>query len=183
MWVWSLGQRDPLEEEMAAHSSMLAWKIPWTEESGRLQSVGSQRVRHDWACCSSIYPRLLSLKELSPLLWAKEELLLPDLELAAQVCAVSSPLSGICSLPASLYQVRLTPPGGCGFYDGLLILLLQLLTQVQLHPRIAWELRREKLGALGGHWPRGRKKPHSHLPSQTTSDGLRLGPSAPVQTL
>ena len=47
----------------------------------------------------------------------------------------------------------------------------------------AWELRREKLGALGGRWPRGRKKPHSHLPSQSTSDGLRLGPSAPVQTL
>ena len=42
--VWSLGQEDPLEEEMATHSSILAWKIPWTEESGGLQSMGLQRV-------------------------------------------------------------------------------------------------------------------------------------------
>ena len=45
--VRSLGQKDPLEEEMATHSSISAWKIPWTEESGRLQSMGSQRVGHD----------------------------------------------------------------------------------------------------------------------------------------
>ena len=43
------GQEEPLEEEMAAHSSILAWKILWTEEPGGLQSLGSQRVRHDWA--------------------------------------------------------------------------------------------------------------------------------------
>ena len=41
-WVWSLGQEDPLEKEMAIHSSTIAWKIPWTEEPGRVQSVGSQ---------------------------------------------------------------------------------------------------------------------------------------------
>ena len=46
-WVRSLGQEDPLEKEMAAYSSTLAWKIPWTEEPGRLQSMGSQRVRHN----------------------------------------------------------------------------------------------------------------------------------------
>ena len=46
--VWSLGQEDPLGEEMSTHSSILAWKIPWTEEPGRLQSTGLQRVRHDW---------------------------------------------------------------------------------------------------------------------------------------
>ena len=46
-WVWSLSQEDPLEKEMASHSSTLAWKIPWTEESSRLQSMGSQRVVHD----------------------------------------------------------------------------------------------------------------------------------------
>ena len=45
--VQSLGLEDPLEKEMATHSSTLAWKIPWTEEPGRLQSMGSQRVRHD----------------------------------------------------------------------------------------------------------------------------------------
>ena len=43
----SLGQEDPLEEEMATHSSILSWKIPWTEELGGLQSMGSQRVGHD----------------------------------------------------------------------------------------------------------------------------------------
>ena len=46
-WVRSLGQEDPLEKEMANHSSTLAWKIPWTEEPRRLQSMGSQRVGHD----------------------------------------------------------------------------------------------------------------------------------------
>ena len=45
--VRSLGQEDPLEKGMATHSSILAWRIPWTEESGRLQSMGSQRVRHN----------------------------------------------------------------------------------------------------------------------------------------
>ena len=47
-WVWSLGQEDLLEKEMATHSSILAWKIPWMEEPGELQSLGSQRVGHDW---------------------------------------------------------------------------------------------------------------------------------------
>ena len=50
MWethVQCLGQEDLLEKEMATHSSILAWKIPWTEEPGRLQSMWSQRVRHD----------------------------------------------------------------------------------------------------------------------------------------
>ena len=48
-WVWSLGWEDPLEKGMAAHSSILAWRIPWTEEPGGLQSMRSPRVRHDWA--------------------------------------------------------------------------------------------------------------------------------------
>ena len=48
-WVGSLGREDPLEKEMAIHSSTIAWKIPWTEELGGLQSMGSQRVGHDWA--------------------------------------------------------------------------------------------------------------------------------------
>ena len=45
--VQCLGQEDPLEEEMSTHSSILAWKIPWTEEPDGLQSLGSQRVRHN----------------------------------------------------------------------------------------------------------------------------------------
>ena len=48
MWVWSLGQKDPLEEEMATHSNNLALEISWTEKTGVLQSMGLQRVRHDW---------------------------------------------------------------------------------------------------------------------------------------
>ena len=48
-WVQSLGWEDPLNKEMATHSSIFAWGIPWTEEPGGLQSIGSRRVRHDWA--------------------------------------------------------------------------------------------------------------------------------------
>ena len=51
--VQSLGQEDPLEEGMATHSSILAWKTPWTDEPGRLRFIGSQRVRHE--CCDLAY--------------------------------------------------------------------------------------------------------------------------------
>ena len=47
MWVQSLGREDPLEKGMATHSSILSWRIPWTEKAGRLQSLGSQRVGQD----------------------------------------------------------------------------------------------------------------------------------------
>ena len=53
-WVQSLGWDDPLEKEMAIHSSTIAWKFPWTEEPGRIQSMGSQRVGHDWATSLSL---------------------------------------------------------------------------------------------------------------------------------
>ena len=56
-WVQSLGQEDLLEKEMATHSSILAWKIPWMEEPGRLQIMGLQRVRHNWAT-SVLYTNL-----------------------------------------------------------------------------------------------------------------------------
>ena len=69
--VWSLGQECHLEKEMATHSNILAWRIPWTEKPGELQSMGSQRVRHDWAtntftfltfiCCSPLYRSLIHL--------------------------------------------------------------------------------------------------------------------------
>ena len=48
-WILSPGWEDPLEEEMATHSSILAWRIPWRKKPGRVQPMGSQRVRHDWA--------------------------------------------------------------------------------------------------------------------------------------
>ena len=53
--VWSLGWEDPLEKEMATHFSTLAWKIPMTEEPGRLQSTESQRVGHDWATSLTVF--------------------------------------------------------------------------------------------------------------------------------
>ena len=56
-WVRSLGWADPLEKEMATHSSILAWKIPWTEEPGGLQSTGSQRVGHDSATEHTLWLR------------------------------------------------------------------------------------------------------------------------------
>ena len=56
-WVWSLGQEDTLEKGMATHSSILAWGISWTEKPGRLQSMRSERVGHDWL------PLLLSDKQ------------------------------------------------------------------------------------------------------------------------
>ena len=49
MQVWSLSWENPLEKEMATHSSILAWRIPWSKEPDRLQSIGSQRVWHDWS--------------------------------------------------------------------------------------------------------------------------------------
>ena len=48
MQVWSLGQEDPLEKGMATHSGILAWRIPWTEKLGGLQSMGPERVGHNW---------------------------------------------------------------------------------------------------------------------------------------
>ena len=53
-WVQSLGRKDPLEVKMATRSSILAWKIPWTEEPGGLQSIGSQKVGQDWVTSLSI---------------------------------------------------------------------------------------------------------------------------------
>ena len=63
--VQSLGQEDPLEKGMAIHSSTIAWRIPWTEEPGRQQSMGSQRVRHDWATSLSFFLLILSFLSLS----------------------------------------------------------------------------------------------------------------------
>ena len=70
--VRSPGWEDLLEKEMATHSRTLAWKIPWTEEPGRLQSLGSRRVGYDWATsmsCSMSVP-LVTQPEIKPALWA-----------------------------------------------------------------------------------------------------------------
>ena len=62
MWVQSLGRKDPLEKGMAMHSSILAWRIPWAEEPGRLQCMGSQRAGHDWV--TNIHSRNLHILRL-----------------------------------------------------------------------------------------------------------------------
>ena len=67
MYIWSLGREDPLEKEMVTHSSILAWRIPWTEEPGGLQSTGSQRVGHDWA--TSLHFSLLAILWNSAFKW------------------------------------------------------------------------------------------------------------------
>ena len=61
-WVRSLGWKDPLEKEMATYSSIIAWRIPWTEEPGGLQSTGPQRVGHNWATSLhfKFYPKSLN---------------------------------------------------------------------------------------------------------------------------
>ena len=74
MWVQSLGQEDPLEEEMATHSNIPAWDIPHTEEPGGLQSMGSQRLRHDWAPIHIIVVCgvMVNLVPVTPIWWEKE---------------------------------------------------------------------------------------------------------------
>ena len=64
--IWSLGQEDLLQEEMATHSSILSWEIPWTEESGGLQSMGSVRVGHNWARMRQAY---FNIQMASIILW------------------------------------------------------------------------------------------------------------------
>ena len=63
--VPSLGREDPLEKEMATHFSTLSWRIPWREEPGRLQSMASQRVRHDWATLLSLFTKITADGECS----------------------------------------------------------------------------------------------------------------------
>ena len=72
-WVWSLGWEDPLEKEMATHSSILAWRIPWTEEPGGLQSMGSQRVGHNSATSLSLSFTFMACETFVPLTrdWAQ----------------------------------------------------------------------------------------------------------------
>ena len=79
--VQSLGREDPWEKEMATHSSTLAWKIPWTEEPGRLQSMGSQRVRDDWAASLSFSFFYFGYIELASVHKIKVTVLLNQLEM------------------------------------------------------------------------------------------------------
>ena len=72
-WVQSRGREDPLEKQMATHSSILAWRILWNEEPGGLQSMGSQRVRHERATSHSLYQNLKKKRMSILQSWKKEE--------------------------------------------------------------------------------------------------------------
>ena len=79
MWetrVWPLGWEDPLEKGMVTHSSTLTWRIPWTEDPGRLQSMGSQRVEHDWPTNTFTFTpcKILTGKIQNGFLWYWEDL-------------------------------------------------------------------------------------------------------------
>ena len=63
MQVQSLSWEDTLEKEMAIHSSILAWTMPWTEEPGRLQSIGLQRVRHNWSDLAGMHTKIYYYKK------------------------------------------------------------------------------------------------------------------------
>ena len=78
-WVWSLGQEDPLEEEIATHSSMFAWKIPWTEEPGGY-SPCDHRVGHNWACTHKVNKTWTALLSLCYSFWYLHACILVSLE-------------------------------------------------------------------------------------------------------
>ena len=103
MWVRSIGQEDPPEEEMATHSSILAPKIPWTGESDRLQSKGSQRVGHDWATKQASkqanifkYSCCCSFAQLCTILCDPMDYSTPVFPVLPWVCSKSCPLSWWC---------------------------------------------------------------------------------------
>ena len=103
--VRSLGWEDPLEKEMATHSSTLVWKIPWTEDPGRLQSIGSQRVGHDWVTSLSQFSSVQS--QLRPTLRP------PGLQQARLLCPSPTPRVYSNSCPLSQWchpAILLLPP-------------------------------------------------------------------------
>ena len=101
--VQSLGWEDPLEEEMTTHSIILAWKISWTEEPGGLQSMGSQRVRHDWATNAYLLTYCLSSCYSPPLECASR----PVPSLAPVTCLVSNYL--FCLQSLNCFSIFLHP--------------------------------------------------------------------------
>ena len=110
-WVWSLGQEDPLETEMTVYSSILAWEIPWTEEPGRLQSVGgSQRVRHNLATKqqhNKVLQTSNGIFRIKPRLLSKNpNYLISKHPVGSQFSPIKNPFgfSGSLSLPPSISQ-------------------------------------------------------------------------------
>ena len=108
--VWSLGQEDPLEKGMAIHTSILAWKIPWTEEPGRLWSTGLQRVREDWVTNLRLYNSVWFDWFIIVIILLEAQSL-PNLANRLNLCCFPypsdiSPLVLIFALPHSLQDLR-----------------------------------------------------------------------------
>ena len=116
MWVWPLGQEDPLEKEMATNSSILAWRIPWTEDPGGLQSLGSQRVGLDWACMPTICCSLFTLSTFQSIFsWSQmilfKQQVSPCQRSAENFSVLSLPLASMADLLSfiSCFLLPLTP--------------------------------------------------------------------------
>ena len=105
--VQSLGWEDPLEKEMATHSSILAWRIPWMEEPGRLQATGSQRVGHDWATSPHLMIKLWNT--IWPLKAEKDQNIEKDLQSRTGNLCIKwgFPVGSVAKNP---------PARRCGFY-------------------------------------------------------------------
>ena len=103
MWARSLGQEDPLEKEMATHSSIFAWRIPWTEEPGGLQSMGSQRVRCDWSNLAGGEGEAGDL-HCTESYTANEDLWIVYSRAKNSVISPQIPLQALCSSFSTLYQ-------------------------------------------------------------------------------
>ena len=116
--VRSLGQEDPLEQEMATHSSIHAWKTPWREESDRLQSVGLHRVKHDWAANSMRAPSSLWWRHSLPLWW--HHLHLPDSVASScyqTIFSLAESMNATSLLfPSSICKIYLKTTVGCFFF-------------------------------------------------------------------
>ena len=97
--VWSLGQEDPLEKRVATHSSILAWIIPWTEKPGRLYSMESQRVRHDWVTNTHTHTHTHTHRHLKK---NSKNKATPSIQQVQEGCAEPSPIS--------FWKQKRTPP-------------------------------------------------------------------------
>ena len=122
-WVWALGPEDPLEKGMATHCSILAWRIPWTEKPGGLQSMGSQWVRHEWATITPHVSLLWGTFSSSPSNFAFKPLIL---------CAEKTLIHFVFwFLKIFVAYVPSTIPSSCDKY--LIILEMEALAHLETH--------------------------------------------------
>ena len=127
-WVLSLGWEDPLEKEMTTHSSTVAWKIPWIEDPGRLQSMWLQRVRHDWATSlSSFFFFMNLLLEAQVQIWSRYHFsslriwLHVDLSYSPRLYCSLTVFSESCSICKCIFDIMVGEADFHVFYFTILI--------------------------------------------------------------